>query len=265
MLMEVKNIIKLIRAYFKFNLSSAMEYKVSFIIQVLGMIINNASFIFFWWILFNNVGTIGGYGFSDTLMLFAIMSTSFGIAFILFGNIGELTKMIVNGELDSYLIQPKDTLMNILCSKSVISAFGDVIYGIILFIFVGNFDLISIALFLFFSCISAIILSSVIVIVNSLSFYIGNAEGLSGLMLEFMVNFSSYPKGIFKGATKYIIYTIVPAAFTAHIPIALIRSFNILDFSILIGVTVIWVLAAYKIFYKGLKKYESGNLIVAKL
>ncbi|WP_027631754.1 ABC transporter permease [Clostridium hydrogeniformans] len=265
MLMEVKKNIKLIGYYFKFNLSAAMEYRVSFIIQVVGMIINNASFIFFWWILFSNVGDIGGYGFKDTLMLFSIMSTSFGLAFILFGNIGTISKMIINGELDSYLLQPKDPLMNIICSKSIVSAFGDFVYGIILFIISSDYTLKSIVLFLFFSLLSCIIFSSVMILVSSLSFYIGNGEGVSNLMGEFMVNFSIYPKEIFKGGVKFIIYTIIPAGFTSHIPIELIKDFNIRDFLMLIGVTIIWSVLAYMIFYKGLKKYESGNLITTKI
>ncbi|MEW8955445.1 ABC transporter permease [Clostridium sp.] len=265
MLMEVKNNIKLISAYFKFNLSSAMEYRLSFIIQVIGMIINNAAFIFFWWIFFNNVGNIAGYGFKDTLMLFAIMSTSFGLAFIMFGHIGDMAKMIVNGDLDSYLLQPKDPLINIICSKSIISAFGDVIYGIILFLAVSDFTLKSIGLFLLFSLFSCIIFSSVMVIVSSLSFYIGNGEGLPSLISEFMITFSIYPKGIFKEGVKFILYTIIPTAFTAHIPIELIKNFNLMNFIILVGVTILWVILAYIIFYKGLKRYESGNLIITKM
>lgn len=135
MLMEVKKSLKLMCYYFKFNISSAMEYRVSFLIQSIGMIINNSAFIFFWWILFNNVNTIGGYGFKDVMMLWALSSTSFGICFVIFGNINQITRMILNGELDTYLLQPKDPLINIICSKTIVSAWGDTLYGIILFFF----------------------------------------------------------------------------------------------------------------------------------
>ena len=65
MLMEVKKSLKLLGYYFKFNMSSAMEYRANFLLQSFGMILNNAAFIFFWWILFSNVPSIGGYGFKD--------------------------------------------------------------------------------------------------------------------------------------------------------------------------------------------------------
>jgi ABC-2 type transport system permease protein len=114
-----------------------MEYRVSFLVQSFGMILNNAAFIFFWWILFNNVSSIGGYSFKDEMMLWAITSSSFGLCFISFGNVTQITRMILNGELDTYLLQPKDPLTNIVCSRTVVSAWGDFLYGIILFFFKG--------------------------------------------------------------------------------------------------------------------------------
>ncbi|MDF2519984.1 MAG: hypothetical protein K0R84_612, partial [Clostridia bacterium] len=131
MLMEVKKSIRLMLYYFKFNMSAVMEYRVSFLVQSFGMMLNNSAFIFFWWILFNNVETIGGYTFRDEMLLWALSSSSFGLCFVAFGNVSQITRMILNGELDTYLLQPKDPLINILCSKTIVSAWGDTLYGII--------------------------------------------------------------------------------------------------------------------------------------
>lgn len=265
MLMEVKKNLKLIAMYFRFNLSASMEYRTSFLIQTFGMILNNASFIFFWWVLFGNIESIGGYGFKDVMMLWAISSVSYGISFVIFGNARRITQMIVNGELDPYLLQPKDVLINIISSSTVISAWGDIIYGIILFVGVNGVHIADFILFLLFSVNAALLFSSVLIFANSLAFYMGNSQGISGLVLEFMISFSIYPEGIYKGFAKYIIYTIVPAAFITLIPVRLLQYFSWRWFIILLAVSVAWIIFAYWFFYKGLKKYESGNLIVNKL
>lgn len=171
MLTEVKKSLKLMCYYFKFNISAVMEYRVSFLVQSLGMMLNNASFIFFWWILFNNVNTIGGYTFRDEMMLWAASSTSFGICFVLFGNANQITRMILNGELDTYLLQPKDILVNILCSKTVVSAWGDTLYGIILFFLVRGFDIKGFLLFLLFCITGALIFTSVLVTFHASNIY----------------------------------------------------------------------------------------------
>jgi len=265
MLMEAKKTFKLMLYYFKFNISSVMEYRVSFLIQSFGMILNNTAFIFFWWILFNNVNNIGGYGFIDVMTLWSLASTSFGISFVVFGNLPQITRMILNGELDTYLLQPKDPLINILCSKTVVSAWGDTLYGVILFFIIKGFDLKAFLLFLTFCVTGAMIFSSVIVTIHALSFYAGNLEGLAQLTTEFLISFGIYPEGIFKGGLKLILYTIIPVAFTAYIPVKVINAFNPLLLLVVLLAALIWIIVAYKMFYCGLKKYESGNLIINKL
>ena len=265
MLMEVKKNIKLIAMYFKFNISASMEYRASFLMQTFGMIINNASFIFFWWVLFENVESIGGYGFKHVMMLWAISSSSFGLTFILFGNIRNISRMIINGELDTYLLQPKDVLINIISSSTVVSAWGDLFYGIILFIAVNGFHLGDFLLFILFNITASLLFSSVLVFANSLTFFIGNSQGISGLALEFMITFSIYPEGIYKGLAKLIIYTAIPAAFITLIPVRLLTVFSWKWLIILFLVVAVWTLFSYWFFYRGLRRYESGNLIVSKM
>ncbi|GCD10841.1 ABC transporter permease [Clostridium tagluense] len=265
MLMEAKKSLKLMGYYFKFNISSVMEYRMSFLVQCFGMILNNSAFIFFWWILFENISTIGGYGFKDEMMLWALMSTSFGLCFVVFGNVNQITRMIINGELDSYLLQPKDPLINILCSKTIVSAWGDTLYGVILFFIIKGFHVRSFLLFLLFCITGALILASVLVTFHALSFYSGNTEGLAQLATEFFISFSIYPEGIFSNAVKYILYTVIPVAFVVYIPAKVINEFSLVMLLEVLGVALVWIVIAYTMFYKGLKKYESGNLITNKL
>lgn len=265
MLTEVKKSINLLFYYIRFNLSSVMEYRVSFLVQCFGMILNNASFIFFWWILFNNTESIGGYGFKDVMMLWAITSASFGICFILFGNVTKITKMIQNGELDTFLLQPKDPLVNILCSKTEVSAWGDAAYGLILFIILEGFSVGKVLTFFLFTITGALLFASVLVTIHALSFYVGSAEGIAQLIIEFLISFSIYPEGIFKGGLKYILYSLIPTAFIVYLPAKVLAEFSIVMLLEVLGAALLWVIIAYTMFYRGLKKYESGNLITNKL
>ncbi|MBM7615680.1 ABC transporter permease [Alkaliphilus hydrothermalis] len=265
MLTEAKKNLKLIGMYFKFNLAASMEYRASFLTQTFGMVLNNSTFIFFWWILFNNVKEIGGYGFKEVMIIWGIASTSYGLTFVLFGNIRRISQMIINGELDSYLLQPKDVLINIISSSTVISAWGDIFYGLILFIGVYGFDLIGLGLFIFFCFTGMIFFASVMICANTLTFYMGDSRGITGLIFEFMITFSIYPEGIHNSYTKLIIYTLLPSAFISLVPVRLMTDFSWNWFLLLMGALVGWSVFTYWLFMKGLQKYESGNLIVSKL
>ena len=64
---EIKRHLKLIAAYFQYNLSAVMEYRTRFLVQVFGMVLNNASFIFFWKVVYARIPLIAGYSFEDVM------------------------------------------------------------------------------------------------------------------------------------------------------------------------------------------------------
>lgn len=265
MLTEVKKSLKLMGYYIKFNLSSAMEYRASFLLQFFGMIINNSAFIFFWWIMFQNVSTIGGYGFKDEMLLWCLSSTSFGLCHVVFGNVRNVTRMIMNGELDPYLLQPKDPVVNMLCSKTIVSAWGDMLYGVIMFFIIRGLDIKGFLIFLLLSVTAALIQAAVLLTFHCLTFLMGNAQGIADMVQEFLISFGIYPDGIFPDGLKYILYTVIPVGFMIYVPARTINSFSWTSLIWVTVATVIWIIIAYTAFYRGLKKYESGNLIGGKL
>jgi len=265
MLTEAKKTIQLIGGYFRYNLAASMEYRSSFLIQTLGMILNNSAFIFFWWVLFEHVGEIGGYGFQEVMMIWAISSTSYGIAFVFFGNVRRISKIIVSGELDTYLLQSKDALINLIASGTVVSAWGDIFYGLLLFIFITGGSLVKAGMFILLSMIGSTFLVSILVAAHSLTFYFGDAQGTADLIIEFMVTIGTYPEGIYQGASRVLIYTLLPTAFISFVPIRIIQSFSWYWLGVLLLAMVAWGTLSYKLFYRGLRHYESGNLIVNKL
>ncbi len=265
MLTVVKKNLIMMAAYFKLNLSASMEYRSSFLIQVFGMFLNNASFAFFWWLLFEKVGDIGGYGFDEVMLLWAFASSGFGLMFVFFGNAIRLCEMILKGEIDSYLLQPKNVLVNVVASKSITSGWGDIVYGIMLFFIIRGLDIKGFLVFLIFSLTAALLFTSVIVTFNTLAFHFGNVAAIANLAFEFTITLSIYPTIIYKGFIKFIIFTVLPAGFATMIPALMVKNFHIGWAFVILGVTAVWLIVAFSSFNIGLKKYESGNLIVQKL
>lgn len=242
-----------------------MEYRVSFLIQAIGMVLNNASFIFIWWALFSHTDTIGGYQMDDVMTIWALTSSAFGLTFVLFGNVGTVSRLIVTGELDTYLLQPSDVIVNMLCAKSVLSAWGDLAYGYILIVLFKGFSPYVLVMFTLFIITGALLLTSLLLISSSLTFYMGNSDNIVGLAREFLVSFSLYPEGIFTSWLKYVLYSLIPVGFFSYLPARIIDGLNPIWILAVLAVALIWVTLAYALFYRGLKRYESGNLIVSKM
>jgi ABC-2 type transport system permease protein len=265
MLTAAKQHLLLIKKYFIFNLKCSLQYRVGFVIQVLGMIINNSSFLFFWWILYRNVNSIKGYTFSDTVILWGLASATYGFTHIVFGNTRELSNMIVNGGLDSYMLQPKDIIINSCASRTEVSAWGDLAYGYILLTLSGNMNLWNLLLFSLFTVVGGLIFFSTLLVTNSLSLYLGNIESTKRIVENFFLTFSTYPEGIFGKYLRVVFYTLLPVGFMVYLPVGIMSHFDILKLLLVLVACILYLGIAYLIFYTGLKRYASGNLIENKI
>lgn len=245
----------------KANLLAAMEYRASFLTQVIGMILNDGFYFIFWIIFFDRFRQIQGWKLNDMFLLFGLVAAGFGIAVYFFGNTWQLVDIIVNGQLDYYLSLPRPVLLHVLASRSNSSGAGDAIYGFTSFFLSRQITLDAFGRFLLGLFFSATILISFLVIVNSLAFWIGNAQLLASNALNAVVTFSSYPIVLFDGTARFLLLTILPAALIGAIPAELVRSFSWLRLLELCGATLVFLSLAIVIFYRGLRRYESGSAI----
>ena len=264
MLMEVKKELKSASLAVKYNIMREMLNPITFITNVTFMILNNASFIVQWIILYSIKDSIGGYSFSQVMLLWALSATTYGISHILFHNAYKMSDLITNGKLDSYIVQPKNILLNVITSSTSISALGDLIYGIIVTIIVG-LSFKGWLLFILFSVLGAIILTNISIISGSTSFYITKGDMIQQNMNSMAIHFSTYPEGIFNKTVKTLFYTLLPIGYMVYLPIQIITEFNLLYTLIVIVITILTTILAFLFFNKGLKRYSSSNLMSARI
>ncbi len=262
----MKKHFKIIICYFKLNLASALEYRASFLTQAFGMALSNSTFIFFWWIAFAQIGgTIGGYTFKDELFIWAVTSSAFGLANVLFANAANLTKLIVSGELDTFLLQPCNVLVNVLCARTNLSAYGDLAYGFILMGIVYGGNASAWGWFFIGVLIGSIIFTAITLSAHTMSFYWGDASMLGQLATEFCINFSIYPDKIYGPTIRALMFSIIPIGLAVHIPLRLFHEFSPLIALTSFGSIVLYCVFAGFFFFRSLRRYESGNVIVTRL
>jgi ABC-2 type transport system permease protein len=257
--------LRLLGHYLRFNLAAGMEYRASFVAQVLGMVLNNASFIVFWLVLLGQVGDIRGYGFREVMFLWALSAVGYGLAGVFLGNASGVSRAIVLGELDVYLLQPKPVLPSLAASRMSVSSWGDIAYGVVLFAATQPFAPVPLAMFVLCSVLFALVLSSLRVLYHSLTFFLGNAEEFAGTASDLVLAFALYPGSVFEGPATLVLHSLVPAALVAWIPLELFTSFSWARLGVLAGADALVVAAALALFHLGLRRYESGNRVGARM
>ncbi len=266
MLTAAKKFLRFLKLNMKCNLLSAMEYRKSFVIQVVFMMINNFFFMIFWITVFRvNGDEIHGLTMKDICYLWSFSTIAYGIANFLFGGAKDLGKYILEGTFDTYLIQPKNIIMNVASSSSDFSGFGDLLYGLIVgFVAVeGNIGkyviLIMIGIFcsIFYICTNTLI--------KLLTVWVGDTENISRVYYyTLLVTFSSYPEQIYGGLIKFLIYTIIPAGYVSFVPIHFIGTFAPVHLLILLIAACAYILLTILATKAALNHYESGNAMVMR-
>ena len=66
---------------------------------------------------------------------------------------------------------------------------------------------------------------------------------------------------MFDGVARFLLFTILPAAFIGAVPAEFVRSFSWTVLGQLLLVTTVFLTLAIVVFYRGLRRYESGSAI----
>lgn len=263
--MGVKNNLKLIFSYFVLNLKKEWKYKSSFIMQIIMMILNDLFFIIQWYIIFGLVDNIGGYGFNETMLLWAMAAGGYGFSHAFFAGAWNIKDIVYEGKLDVYLTQPKSVLLNVCCSSTEVAGIGDILYVFVVLALIGApwyWYLIMIPVMI----LSGLIYVSVYVVYASLCFYIKRGDAVAKSVEGTLNKAGNYPPAIFNSVVKGLFLTLIPTFFFTFIPAQyFFLTPNVWWILGAIGVTVVWVILAFVLFRVGLKKYNSGNLMGGRL
>lgn len=250
-----------VKTCWKLNLAGAMEFRFSFLITAGTMLINNAVWLFFWWIYFDRFQVVNGWGLADVMLMWAVSAGAFGLVAVFFGNAFRLPALIATGQLDAYLTQPKPILLHVLVSRMSVSAIGDLLFAFLVYFWVGDVGLIGFAKFMLALGIGFLIFLGMALFLGSLAFYFGNTEGLSGQLFDSLVTFTVYPTDIFKGLGRALLFTLIPAGFISYMPVKLLKTAVDVPFLLgALGFSVGLFLFAAWFFGRGLRRYTSGNM-----
>jgi ABC-2 type transport system permease protein len=255
---------RLVLGYLRHNLMSAMEYRAAFLMQVFGMMLNNATLLFFWWVLFTRLPSLRGWNLAGVITLYGIVAFGFGLANVVCGNAFRVARLIVRGELDYYLALPADPLVHLLVSRMSLSAWGDLLFGLLVFLAAAPGRWRSLPLLLLLGLLTGLIIVAFSVLVGSLAFWAGSADNLANQATVALITFSLYPADIFPGAIQLLLYTLIPAAFVGSVPAGLVNDFGWDRLGALVAFALGISLAARGVFGWGLRRYASGNLVTVR-
>lgn len=243
------------------NIKSAISLRGNFILQLIFMAINNLIFFSTWWIFFSKFDEINGWGLHEVEAMYGFAAGSFGFYVIFAAGVRDLSQMIEGGKLDSYLVLPKNTLVQISCSRSAASGWGDILSMFILLAFSGYLSPINLIPILILSLCASLIMIATNIMIHSLPFWLGPGQNLYSQLSEFLLTFSVYPQNIFPLGFRIVLFSLIPAGFVSFLPVEALRTSRYELILISLFATTVYLFLAHLLFQKGLRRYQSGNQI----
>ena len=257
----LRNYLGLAATYTRLNLRAQLEYRGAFISQVAAMFINDGMWVVFWVLFFTRFPVLRGWAVQDVITLWALAAAGFGLAHAIYGNALYIADLIVQGQLDVWMLYPRALLPHMLLGRMGVTAWGDLLFGLVVYIGFVRPDAAHLLLFLLLVCSVGLLFLGFCVLTGSLSFFLGNGAGLAEQWRISLLSFSTYPSILFEGGVKLLLFTVIPAGFVSGLPILALRNLSLVDAALALLGSLAVALVGALVFALGLRRYESGNLM----
>lgn len=248
----------------KKNFQSSAELRTSFLMNVVGMMINNTSFILLWVFFVQAVGTIGGWTAADVVLLQAFTSLAYGVVSSMAYGLRKLPEYVTSGVFDRFMLSPKSLLLRTATSAFSTSGIGDILFALICFVAYGvmiHVTALQVGLIVVLSILSVIIFAATAVAIYSLSFFFMDAMTATNSVFELFMTPTLFHGGAFQGALRFIFTFIIPSLLIGAIPVEAVREVSMVALLLMTVLAVIWSLLSYFIFHRAVRSYESSNLM----
>ena len=242
-----------------------MEFKANFIGSLLVDAVFYGSHFFFFHIIFSFVNELGVFSSKDVQIFLVITFLSDTFYMLLFsGNLFNLNKMIVRGDLDFVLLKPINAQFMI--SFRYVKSYTLVSLIILILLFIKmiysssqDIQLINIITFIISFFLGLSIWYSFDFIIGCISFWAKNFT-VGGWLSHEIMKFSLRPDSIYTGFLRRTLFTIIPMALIMSIPTRmLLYEISVYYLLLQIIVSIIFLSLTRIVWHRGLKRYESAS------
>jgi ABC-2 type transport system permease protein len=258
-------------ALIKAALRGAAQYRLNFILAALMGIAYQGSGFAFIAVVLSRFPSIGGWTFPEIAVLYALRVLAHATYLVPLYMLNELDDLVRNGTFDRFLVRPLNPLIQVLTRRFSVSTLGDVLTAIGILIFASSIaDLTWTPAHILYAAAAvlggALIEGALALTISSLSFRFVEVWPARYLVDNVLLNFGSYPLSVFGFVAQWVMTWILPVAFIAWVPAAVILNHTGgLGVSAAIAwlapvVGAVWFALSYQFWRHELKNYAStGN------
>lgn len=222
------------------------------------MMVQNTMFFALWAIFFANVSDLKGWGLTEVARMYGLIASSVGISLFFFNGARTIAYRVQDGSIDAFLVRPRSTLPMLLMSSSSPASLGDILYGPLIWIALGDVTWAMAPQLIGLTLLSACIFTSATLTVFSIAFWLKGSARFPEQLFELLIIASTSIQHGQSFKVQLAIYTIVPAAFITLLPTRLISAFDPAMLAAVLAAAVFYAGLSVRVFYAGIKRYKNA-------
>ena len=200
-----------------------MQYRASFVTDILGTVgVGLAEFAEVW-VIFHNVQFLGGLDFTAALLVFALSNLSFSLADMFVGHLDQLPVYIRAGQVDAFYVRPLPLLTQLMTSELSMRRIGRLSVAVVALVVALSTGAVAWS--------PAKVLLIVLTVVSGSAIFAALFTAAGGLQF-FLVDGSEFTNAftyggqyaaqqsqqVFPGPLRIFWTFVVPTAFVAYVP-----------------------------------------------
>lgn len=254
------------RLYLKFfgiHLKGAMQYKLSFLLTMIGHFLVSFNVFLGIYFLFERFHEVKGYRLSEVLMCYATVLLSYSLAEIFMRGFDMFASTIGNSEFDRILLRPRSTILLVVSGKMEFTRLGRVFQSIVMFVYGINVSEIEWTWDKWITLILMVLGGSVIfgclfIIYASVCFF--TLEGLEfmNVLTDGAREYGKYPLDIYgKEVLRFCTYLVPYTLFQYYLFLYLTGRSQERFYMILPILCCLFFLPSYSLWRLGVRQYKS--------
>lgn len=254
---------KLYLHFFSIHLRSSFQYKISFLLTVVGQFLVSFNVFLGVYFMFTRFHQVKGYRFGEVLLCFSVTLMGFTIAETFVRGFDHFATTIANGEFDRILLQPRHEIFLVLASKIEFSRLGRLIQAIVILIYAVlysgiNWNINKVVTLILVLIGGSVIFGCLFAIYAGICFFTLEGLEVMNILTDGAREFGKYPINIYgKNVLRFCTYLVPYALFQYYPFLYLTGRVQNQIYMIYPLIACLFVIPTYLFWCYGVRHYKS--------
>ncbi len=251
--------------YLSIAVRSAMQYKTSFFLSILGQFLVSFNVFLGIYFMFRRFSQVGNFSYLEVLICFSIVLLEFSFAEMWARGFDTFSQTVRSGSFDRILVRPQNLVLQVLGSRFELTRLGRIVQAIVLFVYAARSGTIvwtpAKALTVIFMIIGgACLFSGLFLIYAALCFFTLDGLEFINIVTDGAKEYGRYPFNIY--GKKVLLFTtfIIPYALVQYYPLLYLLDRKREWYYILVPLLAVLFLLPCRLLWRfGVRHYQSSG------